>query len=188
VAETTVSAYLKELASSKAVPGGGSAAAVAAAMGSALLSMVSKISARKLADVGERQKLEGLASTLEGMAAELLRLGQDDIDAYRAVLEARKSSEASPDRDRLISQAVERAARVPLETARHASVALGIEEQIRPRAWEMIRSDLETGHHLLLTGLRGALLNVAANLPDLQAAARLELEKGLKELNERHAV
>jgi formiminotetrahydrofolate cyclodeaminase len=186
VAETPVGAYLEELAGSRAVPGGGSAAAVAAAMGAALFSMVARISARKVAGAAEKQELESLVSTLDRMVQDLVRLSQDDIDAYRSVLEARKSGAADATGGRLISDRVERAARVPLETAKLAGQGLGIEQRLRPLAWQMVRSDLETGHHLLLTGLRGALLNVEANLPDLAAEARLPIERDHKQLTERH--
>jgi methenyltetrahydrofolate cyclohydrolase len=43
----TVGEYLAALRSTAAVPGGGSAAALSAAMGAALVSMVAKLSARK---------------------------------------------------------------------------------------------------------------------------------------------
>ncbi len=185
VAETPVGAYLKDLASSKAVPGGGSAAAGGAAMGSALLSMVSKISARKVAAQDQKQELEKLVSALDRMTDELARLSQDDVDAYRAVLEARTSAPGAPGRDELISQSVERAARVPLQTARLAGEGLRIEQALRPLAWEMLLSDLDTGHHLLVTGLRGALANVSANLPDVQGKAKLEIERDYRVLTDR---
>src|SRR6202043_3979206 len=47
VKEQTVGDYVQALASTAAVPGGGSAAALAAAMGAALVSMVAKLSAKK---------------------------------------------------------------------------------------------------------------------------------------------
>ena len=50
----TVGEYLAALGSTAAVPGGGSAAALSAAMGAALVSMVAKLSARKAASAPER--------------------------------------------------------------------------------------------------------------------------------------
>lgn len=183
VEETPVGAYVEELASSKAVPGGGSAAGVSAAMGAALLSMVGKISAKKVGTV-EKEELDGLVSTLDRMAKDLVRLSQDDIDAYRSVLDARNSEAPVSERDELISRSAERAARVPLETAKIAGRCLALEEKLQPLAWKMVRSDLQTGHHLLMTGLRGALLNVEANLPDLRDEVRLEIERDSRQLAE----
>ncbi|MDQ6810796.1 MAG: cyclodeaminase/cyclohydrolase family protein, partial [Actinomycetota bacterium] len=83
--------YLQALASTAAVPGGGSAAALGAAMGAALISMVAKLSAKKAKAAEDRDVLTGLAPEFDQLAARLLELSQEDIDAYRAVIEARKS-------------------------------------------------------------------------------------------------
>ena len=89
--DQTVGDYLQALASTAAVPGGGSAAALAAAMGAALVSMVAKLSAKKARAVEDREVLTGLVPELDRLAVRLLELSQDDIDAYRAVIDARKS-------------------------------------------------------------------------------------------------
>jgi formiminotetrahydrofolate cyclodeaminase len=172
VRDQTVGAYLEALASTAAVPGGGSAAALAAAMGAALVSMVAKLSARKAALVEDRERLTSLVPELDQLAARLLELSQDDIDAYRAVIEARKSGPNGAD----LARAYEQAAEVPLEVATVASRAIAILPEISRRAWEMTASDLAVGSELLQTGLSGALGNVAVNLPELRggAAARVE--------------
>ena len=117
VRDQTVGAYLEALASAAAVPGGGSAAALAAAMGAALVSMVAKLSARKTKSVEDRELLTALVPELDQLAARLLELSQDDIDAYRAVIDARKSG-AQAD---ALARVYERAADVPLEAATAAS-------------------------------------------------------------------
>lgn len=172
VRDQTVGAYLEALASTAAVPGGGSAAALAAAMGAALVSMVAKLSARKTKTVEDRERLTGLVPELDQLAARLLELSQDDIDAYRAVIDARKSG-AQAD---ALARVYERAADVPLEAATAASRAIALLPEVSRRSWEMTASDLAVGSELLQTGLSGALGNVAINLPELQgdAAARIE--------------
>ena len=170
--DQTVGAYLEALASTAAVPGGGSAAALAAAMGAALVSMVAKLSARKTKSVEDRELLTGLVPELDQLAARLLELSQDDIDAYRAVIDARKSG-AQAD---MLALVYERAAEVPLQAATAASRAIALLPEVSRRSWEMTASDLAVGSELLQTGLSGALGNVATNLPELQgdAAARIE--------------
>ena len=167
----TVGEYLEALASTAAVPGGGSAAALAAAMGAALVSMVAKLSARKAKAVEDREVLTGLVPQFDQLAARLLELSQDDIDAYRAVIEARKSGAQGE-----VARAYERAAEVPLAAATAAARGLVLLPQVSKRAWEMTASDLAVGSELLETGFAGALGNVAINLPELQgeAAARIE--------------
>ncbi|MDQ6884675.1 MAG: cyclodeaminase/cyclohydrolase family protein [Candidatus Dormibacteraeota bacterium] len=182
VASTPVEEYLGQLGSTSAVPGGGSAAALAGAMGVALLGMVAALSARKGADPAERERLSALAPELEQLRGRLLQLSQDDIDAYRAVLDARKRK-APPE---VLNRASARAAEVPLETARACDRALSIFSDVSPTAWEVTRSDLNAGGALLAVGLRAALANVAVNLPDLDGATRTGLEAAYRALQAKH--
>jgi formiminotetrahydrofolate cyclodeaminase len=172
VKEQTVGDYLTALASTAAVPGGGSAAALAAAMGAALLSMVAKLSAKKATVNEDRAVLEALVPELDQLAARLLELSQDDVDAYRAVIDARKSGAQGE----AMARTYERAAEVPLKAATAAARGLALVPEVSKRAWQMTASDLAVGSELLETGFAGALGNVAINLPELrgEAAARIE--------------
>lgn len=172
VSDQTVGDYLEALASTAAVPGGGSAAALAAAMGAALVSMVAKLSARKAKTEEDREILTKLVPGFDQLASRLRELSQEDIDAYRAVIDARKSGATPP----ALARAYQRAAEVPLEVATVASRAIAMLPEVSRRAWEMTASDLAVGSELMQTGLSGALGNVAINLPELQgdAAARIE--------------
>src|SRR3989441_10139366 len=141
VRDQTVGHYLEALTSTAAVPGGGSAAALAAALGAALVSMVAKLSARKTKTVEDRELLTGLVPELDQLAARLLELSQDDIDAYRAVIEARKSGAEGA----ALARAYERAAEVPLEAATAAARGLALVPEVSKRGWEMTASDLAVG-------------------------------------------
>jgi formiminotetrahydrofolate cyclodeaminase len=178
VKDQTVGDYLQALASTAAVPGGGSAVALAAAMGAALLSMVAKLSAKKAKVVEDREVLEGLVPELDQLAARLLQLSQDDVDAYRAVIDARKSGA----RGDALGRAYERAAEVPLAAATAAARALALLPDVSKRAWDMTASDLAVGSELLETGFAGALGNVAINLPELQGDAAARIERAYLEL------
>jgi formiminotetrahydrofolate cyclodeaminase len=183
VSEQSVGDYVRALASTAAVPGGGSAAALAAAMGAALLSMVAKLSARKTRAEADREALTGLVPEFDQLAARLLELSQDDIDAYRAVIDARKSGASA----QALARAYERAADVPLATATAAARGLALEAEVSKRAWEMTASDLAVGSELLQAGLSGALGNVAINLPELTGEAAARVERAYRELRSRNA-
>jgi len=174
----TVGDYIQALASTVAVPGGGSAAALAAAMGAALLSMVAKLSAKKAKVDEDRKVLEGLVPELDQLAARLLELSQDDVDAYRAVIDTRRSG-AQGD---ALARAYERAADVPLQAATAAVRGLALVPEVSKRAWEMTASDLAVGSELLETGFAGALGNVAINLPELRGEAAARIERAYLEL------
>ena len=175
--------YLQSLASTAAVPGGGSAAALGAAMGAALLSMVAKLSARKAKAEEDRDALTSMVPELDQLAARLLELSQDDVDAYRAVIEVRKSG----GRGESLARAYERAAEVPLTTAMAAARGLALVPEVSKRAWAMTASDLAVGSELLQTGFHGALGNVAINLPELQGDAAARIERAYLELRTQRA-
>jgi len=178
VSDQTVGDYVHALASTAAVPGGGSAAALSAAMGAALLGMVAKLSARKAKAEEDREALTNMVPELDELAARLLALSQDDVDAYRAVIEVRNSGAPGE----ALARAYERAAEVPLTTAMAAARGLALLPEVSKRAWEMTASDLAVGGELLETGFHGALGNVAINLPELQGDAAARIERAYLEL------
>jgi methenyltetrahydrofolate cyclohydrolase len=178
VNDESIGAYIDQVASAAAVPGGGSAAAVAAALGAALTAMVARISAKKAADDGDRQRLLEAVAELDRLRTDLVRLSQEDIDAYRSVLETRKAAAESS----VIGRAIEGAAIVPLETAKAAARARAISDDVGAKAWSMTRSDWQVGRDLLTTGLRGALANVEVNLADLRGEARDRIERAYREV------
>lgn len=183
VSEQTVGEYLRALSSTAAVPGGGSAAALAAAMGAALVSMVARLSAKKAKTEEVRTGLSHLVPQLDQLTERLLELSQDDIDAYRAVIVARKSGAPAV----AIEQAYERAAQVPLDSASAAARGLALASDVSKHAWDMTASDLAVGSELLQTGLHGALGNVAINLPELRGEAAARIERAYQELRGRQA-
>lgn len=182
VASTAVGEYLDQLGSTSAVPGGGSAAALAGAMGAALVGMVAGISARKAADPADRARLQAFAPELAELRARLVGLSQEDVAAYQAVLDARKRK-APPEE---LNRASTRAAEVPLEAAIACDRALAIFTEVSGLAWPMTRSDLDAGAALLRVGLLAALANVAVNLPDLAGPTRARIEAGYAALHAKH--
>lgn len=176
VVDLAVGEYLSALAAASPVPGGGSAAALAGAMGSGLLCMVTRIALRKAKDAPVQETLRWLEIEFERCMEDLGVLSQEDIDAYDAVVMARK--ETGKD-SRRYADAVAEATRVPLDTADAADRALRIAERLRPLALSVTASDFETGCHLLETAFKGGMANAAINLPDLQGDRRDEHQQRL---------
>lgn len=178
VGDQSVAEYLEALRSTAAVPGGGSAAALSAAMGAALVSMVAKLSAKKARDERDKSALNDLVPKLDQLSMRLLDLSQQDIEAYRGVIEARKAGASSAE----MARAYERAAEVPLTAASTAAEALRLATEVSRRAWEMAASDLAVGNDLLQSGLSGALGNVEVNLPELSGESAARIEQRYQEL------
>jgi len=166
-----VHAFLERLGSSDPVPGGGSAAALAAAMGAALVAMVAELTIGRPAYAEHDETTRRLRFDALDRRTELLDLAQQDADAYDVVVRARhlpKDSEAEKAaRNSALEAAMLEAARIPLRAAVVASEVLDLAERIAPIGNRNAVSDAGVAAQLAAAGLRGALLNVRINLPYL---------------------
>jgi glutamate formiminotransferase/formiminotetrahydrofolate cyclodeaminase len=165
-----IGSFAARLAARTPTPGGGSAAAVAAAFAAALGEMVLSYSIDPKApapDLGEAR------TALRSGRMRFLELSDDDSRSYEAVRSARRALRERPDeasaREGYLA-ALRHASAVPLETAR-ASVALAtVLGSVRSRTKAALASDLVTALALFRAATEGALANVAINLDDLRSA------------------
>ena len=172
--ERTLRAFSDDLASSAAVPGGGSAAAYAGAMGAALAAMVGRIAARKATS----EATTALIAEADNLRADFIRLVDDDSAVYARVAEAMKMSKATDDEKRVrterIQSALLAASRVPLEVAKTSRRLLDLCERAVQSAASATVSDIGVGAFLAETALRGAALNVMINLASVKDAAQVK--------------
>ncbi|MHB8631678.1 MAG: cyclodeaminase/cyclohydrolase family protein [Candidatus Limnocylindria bacterium] len=174
LAERTLRAFSDDLASSAAVPGGGSAAAYAGALGAALTAMVGRIAERKETS----EATTALIADADNLRADFIRLVDDDSAAYARVSEAMKMPKASDDEKRERSERLQAAllaaSRVPLEVAKTSRRLLDLCERTVERAATATMSDIGVGAFLAETALRGAALNVMINLASIKDAAQVK--------------
>jgi formiminotetrahydrofolate cyclodeaminase len=160
------------LASREPIPGGGSAAALAGAMGAALVSMVAELSLGRGASEEEEARIRELGHAGRSQQAALLDLSEEDSAAYAAVVAARRlpreSDEERAARTTALNAAMHAAADVPLRTAAAAAEVLELAERMAPIGNRNAVSDVGVAAVLAVAGVRGALLNVRINLPYLQ--------------------
>ena len=165
--------FLDRLGSSDPVPGGGSAAALAAALGAALVAMVAELTIGRPAYAEHDETIRKIRFDAIDRRVELLDLAQQDADAYDVVVRARhlpKDSDAEKTaRSSALEAAMLEAARIPLRAAVVASEVLDLAERIAPIGNKNAASDAGVAAQLAAAGLRGALLNVRINLPYLAA-------------------
>ncbi|HEX6062414.1 MAG TPA: cyclodeaminase/cyclohydrolase family protein [Candidatus Limnocylindria bacterium] len=173
--ERTLRAFSDDLSSSAAVPGGGSAAAYAGAMGAGLAAMVGRIAERK----GQTEATTALISEADNLRADFIRLVDDDSGAYARVAEAMKLPKATDDEKRArterLQAALLAASRVPLEVAKTSRRLLDLCERTVQSAPSATVSDVGVGALLAETALRGAALNVMINLASVKDAAQVKL-------------
>ena len=180
LAELTVDGLLERLSSSAPIPGGGSAAAIAGAMGAGLVAMVAALTVGR----AEYAEAEPMARKLGAAAAsvrdELIDLAQRDSEAYEAVVRARRlprdTDEQRAARTASLADAMRLAAEIPLETARVAARAVELAARIAPIGNRNAASDAGVAAQLASAAVRGAILNVRINLPYLPVDSPFRVE------------
>jgi len=172
--ERTLRAFSDELSSDAPVPGGGSAAAYAGAMGAALAAMVARIAANK----NGSDALRAFVEEVDNLRADFLRLVDDDSAAYARVAEAmklpRRTEEEKRARQERLQAALLAASRVPLEVAKTSRRLLEACERGIARSSPMTASDIGVGALMAEAALRGAALNVMINLASVKDPAQVK--------------
>jgi formiminotetrahydrofolate cyclodeaminase len=186
---------IERMATGDPIPGGGSAAALAGAMGAGLLRMVVALTSGRPAAAEDEKELAEIAIGAASCQSELLNLVELDAVAYDGVIRARRLPRATDlerqTRDVQVAAATREATRAPLQTARLAEQVLSLAERLAPIGSRNAISDAGVGALLAAAALRGAVLNVQINLPYLDADDALrtiatdELERLLGGLDER---
>ncbi len=172
--ERTLRAFSDDLSADSPVPGGGSAAAYAGAMGAGLAAMVARISLKK----EPSEALRSFIEETDNLRADFLRLVDDDSAAYARVADAmklpRKTEDEKRERQERMQAALLAASRVPLEVAETARRLLDACERGIANASPMTASDIGVGALMAQTALRGAALNVMINLASVKDAAQVK--------------
>ena len=167
--DRTLRSFSDDLASDAPVPGGGSAAAYAAALGAALAAMVARIATKKSPD---DTALRDYIAEVENLRGDFLRLVDDDSAAFARVAEAMKLPKASDEEKKAradrMQTALLAASRVPLEVAKTSRRLLDACERGLAKAPSAAVSDLGVGALMAEAALRGAAMNVMINLASLK--------------------
>jgi formiminotetrahydrofolate cyclodeaminase len=167
--DATLGAFADQLASSDPVPGGGSASAVAAALGASLVAMVAALSQGRPKYAAHARLYESAAPAAKALAQDLLDLADEDARAYAACAIALKlPREAFADkefRDTQIRETAQVAAEVPLRCVERCLDVLALAEMLAGRSNVNASSDLRVASLLLEAAADGAAANVLVNLP-----------------------
>jgi formiminotetrahydrofolate cyclodeaminase len=165
---------LTAFASDAPTPGGGSAAALAGAMGAALAEMVASLTLSKEKYATSHEAVRPIAGLARRTRQELQRLAHEDSEAYDGVMAARRLPKDTPDQERVrtrkMSEANRLAAEVPMRTARSAARLLGAMPELAKKGNPNAASDAGAAALLLEAATHAALLNVAINLGGIEDA------------------
>ncbi|MBM3884719.1 MAG: glutamate formimidoyltransferase [Gemmatimonadetes bacterium] len=179
----SLTGFLATVASSAPVPGGGSVAALAGALGAALAQMVAGLTVgrKKYAAVEAEMKERALQAAALVRRLDALRV--EDAAAYATVSGAYQLPKDTPEqataRDTAIQRALVDAATTPLETARCCAEVAALAAFAAEHGNTNAASDAGVAALLAEAACRGAVYNVRINvvaMPDRAAGAPLAEE------------
>jgi formiminotetrahydrofolate cyclodeaminase len=160
--ETTVAAFLEELSSGAATPGGGCAAAVAGALAAGLVAMVAR----------NTEGLDEIAAEADRLRGGLEELVDADAAAFEQVMAAfrlpKETEEQKAERSAAIQAAYKGAVDPPLAVCDRACQVLQLAAVAAERGNPNAVSDAGVAVLLAASALEGAALNVDINLGSIK--------------------
>jgi formiminotetrahydrofolate cyclodeaminase len=168
----TVSELLAAFRSSEPTPGGGSASALAGAVGASLLAMVAGLPKPAASNDDDLNHLAEAGARCTALAVQLEALIDEDSAAYDLVVGAfrmpKGTDEEKAARTAGIQRALTAATEAPLKVMRACAGGLGLVDVVGTLGNQNASSDVAVARALLSAGLSGARENVEINLGSLK--------------------
>ncbi|MDP2981462.1 MAG: cyclodeaminase/cyclohydrolase family protein [Candidatus Omnitrophota bacterium] len=181
-----ISKYLNDLAAKQPTPGGGSAAALAGAMGSALLEMVCNftIGNKKYKDI-EDIAADCLISA-KGIREKFLLLVDEDTKIYSSICAAFKTKD-----EKIIDNALKEGYYISLKMCELAKAGMTIALNLAEKSNVNLITDVGCGAELLKAGFESGVFNSEINLKGIKDVSfaekgRLVLRGLKKDMAELH--
>ena len=173
--DMTVKDYLDLLKSDAPAPGGGSVSALSAAQGVGLVAMVADLTIGREKYAEYQDVCQSAKAGALKLYAEFVEGIDKDTEAFNKVSAAYKlpkdTDEQKAARSAAIREANIGATEVPFETVKLCLEGLKVTETMVGKSNPNAASDLGVAALNLLSGIRGAWLNVKINLPGIKDEA-----------------
>jgi len=178
--------YVSDAASDNPTPGGGSVSALAGALAASMSEMAANFTVGKDKYKDVEEEVSRALSELKRIRQKLLALMEADIEAYSDVDEAmkmpRETEEQEQERGEKLEEALQQAAKVPLNIMRQCRKAAALTEQLSRIANPNLVTDVGVAAEVCGAASKAAKLNVEVNLKymdDDEVRERLESEMNL---------
>lgn len=175
LAALSVHDLLNRVAAPTPTPGGGAAAAISGALGTALAEMVAALPRTRHDAEDERAALDLVRPAIAAARTRLQQLADLDVEAYDRLLRSRRLPKSSPEeaatRAAIIMDATKDATLVPLEATRLCADVLKLMETVAGAGHRAASSDLFVAIGLVKAAGEGSAASVRANLAGLGDAA-----------------
>jgi formiminotetrahydrofolate cyclodeaminase len=161
--EQSLASFLDDVAAATPAPGGGTSAALALALGAALVEMSALLAGSAEA-----------ASRARELRARGLELAEEELSSYAPVLEAMRQPGDDPDREARVTDALLEASRSPLAIAEAAAEVASLGAEVARATSPSVRGDALAGTTIAESAAAAAARLVAINLDRQPAAPELE--------------
>jgi formiminotetrahydrofolate cyclodeaminase len=156
------------VASTDPAPGGGSSAALAAALGASLLEMAAALELAR--ESSEPTLPEDTAERARELREQALTLADRDMSSYAPVLDALRLPISHPDRSERLEAALTEASQAPLAIAEAAAETAGLAAQVTAATNPAVRGDALTGVLIAEAAASAAASLVEINLAGTDGA------------------
>ena len=184
----TVQDFIDELASASPTPGGGSASALAGAMGAAMVEMACNLTVgrEKFSDIEEEMQI--VLARANQLRREMMAAVDEDTRSYDAVSQAykmpRDTDAQKTERTAAIQSALKYASEVPLKVAHAAAETAQLADIAMQKANPNVASDARVARLLAEAARDGAVANVEINLGSITDSAFIErMQEELQDLH-----
>jgi formiminotetrahydrofolate cyclodeaminase len=164
----SVSRFLDETASNSPAPGGGSVSALAASLGSALASMVCRLTIGKNSNVTIQIELESVLIKSERLRAKFTALIDEDTNAFKKVIAAyrlpKDTTEQNAQRVGAIQAAYKEATVVPMQLLELCAEAVTLLKIVGEKGNNNSLTDAGVAVLMLGAACEGAAMNIRINL------------------------
>lgn len=179
------------LASENPTPGGGGAAALAGALGTALGEMVAALTVGKKRYAGVEEEIRAAAAELEELREMLLDTVMEDAEGFIPLSQAYRLPKDEPGREERLEMATLTACTAPKKIMELALRAMELTKLMAEKGSVMAVSDAGCAAAMLKAAVDSAALNVYINTKSLKDraeaerlnAACLEIQKSCEELH-----
>lgn len=178
LANLSCRAFSDEVASESPAPGGGSVAAFAGALGSALGAMVASISSQKAGGEGKWREFSDWAEKGQELKQALLDLVDEDTRAFKGVMDAlampKRTDEEKTGRALAVEEATRYAMEVPLRVMEKSLAAMDLLRAMAEEGSPASATDAGVGALCARTAVVGAYLNIRINAAAIRDEALAE--------------
>lgn len=180
--------FTEVLASKASVPGGGGAAALVGALGTALCSMVGNFTVGKKKYAAVETDVKVMLEKAEVLQGRLLELVDADAQAFEPLSKAYAIPKDDPAHDEVLETAILNACKAPIEMVRRCGEAIDLLEEMLEKGSVMLVSDVGCGALLCEAAMKSAAMNVFINTGSLKNRVQARnIEAEIDVLLERYA-